>query len=55
MPSARWRDDPPVATIDDQDITAITRGLWDANRKLDAIIDYLLGEDDEEEEAEGQP
>jgi hypothetical protein len=32
------------------DAQGIIRGIFDANWKLDAILRYLSGEDDEEEE-----
>jgi hypothetical protein len=37
-------------TIDPEDVRAIMFGVWDANRKLDDIVSYLLDDDDGEEE-----
>lgn len=36
--------------IEREDVQAILEGLFDANSKLDEILGYLFGEDDEEEE-----
>jgi hypothetical protein len=36
----------------DENLTAIMRGVWDANRKLDRIVWLLEGEDEEEEETD---
>jgi hypothetical protein len=36
--------------VDPDDLWAIINGVWEANRKLDEILD-LLRDDDEEEEA----
>jgi hypothetical protein len=38
--------------IEYEDVTALIHGVWDANRKLDAILRYLLEDDGEEEEAD---
>jgi hypothetical protein len=36
--------------IEHADVQALFEGLFDANSKLDQILGYLFGEDDEEEE-----
>jgi hypothetical protein len=53
------RDDCANATlscvderIERRDIHAIMEGIFDANVKLDEILRYLYGEDDEEEETD---
>ena len=35
--------------IEREDVQAILKDLFDANSKLDDILSYLFGEDDEEE------
>ena len=36
--------------LDRHDVDALLVGVWDANRKLDEILSYLLEDDDGEEE-----
>jgi hypothetical protein len=36
--------------IEYEDVKALLAGVWDANRKLDAILRYLYDDDDGEEE-----
>ena len=36
--------------LDRHDVDALLRGVWDANWKLDNVLEYLLEEDDAEEE-----
>ena len=38
--------------IEHEDVQAILKGLFDANSKLDDVLSYLYGEDDEEEESD---
>ena len=38
--------------IERADVQAIMVGIFDANGKLDEILSYLFGDDDEEEEAD---
>ena len=38
--------------IEQEDVQAILKGLFDANSKLDDVLSYLYGEDDEEEESD---
>ncbi len=41
--------------IDRADVQAIVIGLFDANWKLDKILSYIEGEDDEEEDEADSP
>jgi hypothetical protein len=36
--------------LDRNDVDALLIGVWDANRKLDEVLGYLLEDDDGEEE-----
>lgn len=46
---------PPCAPMEELDARAIMIGLLDANWKLDLILGYLGGDDEEEAEAEPDP